>query len=300
MRIAGQTVMVGLAVVLAGRNAVSAERDARTRIVTGRFVRLVERKVGDREYLGVLVRPLEGDDEVVVLMHRGSDLARAARGLRQDQRVSIRYVVEADHKWAQRIEAQRREVRRDRDEGDRDRRDRPERRRDSDEHHEPQRREPHPERGELAELRAAVRRLEARVEQMERTIRELRHETARLNKVLQERHGADARREADADALPEGLHGFRGMLIGTLTRKLDRGLVLKVGEVVKVWRQNKAKRPEAAIGREMRIVIRHKGELAERHMRALRDLKVGDRVVVEAFHLEGTHLVVTEVLRKAE
>ena len=82
MRIACRTVMVGL-VVLAGRSGVSAERDARTRTVTGRFVRLVERKVGEREYLGVLVRPLDSDDEVVVLVPRRGDLAHVARRLHQ-------------------------------------------------------------------------------------------------------------------------------------------------------------------------------------------------------------------------
>ena len=71
----------------------------------GKFVRLTEKKVGEREYVGVVIAPGEGKEEVVVLMGRESKLLPAARKLRKGQEVKIAYVTERDQKWAKRIYA---------------------------------------------------------------------------------------------------------------------------------------------------------------------------------------------------
>jgi len=105
------------------------------------------------------------------------------------------------------------------------------------------------------------------------------------------------RREA---GLPEGMIGFRGVLVGRVLRKLDRGFVLKVERVVKVWESNRADRPEAAVGRELIINIREDEELSGRFMNTLRSLKTSERVLVEAFHFEGNLLTVVEQLKKVE
>jgi regulator of replication initiation timing len=105
------------------------------------------------------------------------------------------------------------------------------------------------------------------------------------------------RREAD---LPEGMIGFRGVLVGRVLRKLDRGFVLKVEKVANVWENNRADRPEAAVGRELIITIRTHEELGGRFLDTLRTLKTGERVLVEAFHFEGNRLTVVEQLQKVE
>ena len=94
--------------------------------------------------------------------------------------------------------------------------------------------------------------------------------------------------------------GFRGVLVGRILRKLDRGFVLKVERVAKVWDDNRADNPEAAVDRELTITIRAEEELGRRFLRTLRALKVGERVLVEAFHFEGDHLTVVEQLRRFE
>ena len=103
------------------------------------------------------------------------------------------------------------------------------------------------------------------------------------------------RREA---GLPEGMIGFRGVLVGRILRKLDRGFVLKVERVTNVWQNNRADRPEAAVGRELIINIRADEEIGERFMNTLRTLKAGERIMVEVFHFEGNRLTVVEQLRK--
>jgi hypothetical protein len=96
------------------------------------------------------------------------------------------------------------------------------------------------------------------------------------------------------------MDGFRGVLIGRVLRKLDRGFVLKVEKVAKVWENNRADKPEAAVGKELIITIRADEELGERFLHTLRTFKIGERVLVEAFHFEGNRLTVVEQLQKAE
>jgi len=254
--------------------------------VRGSFVRLAERQVGQREYLAIVVKPLEGKDQVTLLVPRRGELAAIARKLREGQKVEIPYVVEAGQKWVKRIEAERR-----RDEKDTEAK-------------------PHAtaERSELAALWAKIRQLESRLRQMERELKELRAANARLSKRVGQKDApkqqptkeAAERKEDEPFHLPDGMRGFRGMLRGTITRKGDRSFVLKAEAVTKVWQQNKASSPRAAIGKQIMIVIRPESKLGERHVQTLRKLKVGDRTVVEAFHFEGEHLTVVEALQKAE
>ena len=114
----------------------------------------------------------------------------------------------------------------------------------------------------------------------------------------------EARRPAEPQreekGLPEGLQGFRGRLFGTVLRVDDRGFVLKVEKVLNVWESNRARRPESAVGRSLHLVLQPEGRLSARHLETFRSLRVGDRVVVEAFHEEGDRLTVVEEFRKEE
>jgi hypothetical protein len=106
--------------------------------------------------------------------------------------------------------------------------------------------------------------------------------------------------EGGGSALPEGIRGFRGMVVGTLVSKGENAFVLKVEKITRVWKQNKAKNPECIVGKEVPIDLWAKSRLAEQHLKTLAELKAGDRVEVEAFHFGGDCLSVVEVLRKAD
>jgi hypothetical protein len=134
--------------------------------------------------------------------------------------------------------------------------------------------------GRLAEQFSDSRRRQSR-ERQEQEIRRRRVESRERN-------------------LPDGMIGFRGVLVGRIIRKLDRGFILKVERVDKVWESNRADRPEAAVGKELIINIREDEELGGRFLDTLRSLETGVRVLVEAFHFEGNRLTVVEQLKKIE
>lgn len=67
-----------------------------------------------------------------------------------------------------------------------------------------------------------------------------------------------------------------------------------------MWEQNRADNPQSAVGKTLAIVLPREGRLLQQQRRTFRELKVGDRVVVEPFHFKGNALTVVEELRKAE
>lgn len=109
-----------------------------------------------------------------------------------------------------------------------------------------------------------------------------------------------SRAREDASGLPNGIKGFRGMMVGKMIEKGERAFVLQVEKITKVWKQNKASNPASIVGRKVRIVIDRRSHLRERFRKAFRELKPGDRVEVEAFHFGGGKLTVVESILKAE
>lgn len=101
-------------------------------------------------------------------------------------------------------------------------------------------------------------------------------------------------------ALPEGFRGFRGMVAGTLVKKGEAAFLLKVEKITRVWKGSKAKNPESIVGKEVEVRLWKKSRLYEQHLRTLRELEPGDRIVCEPFHFEGDDLTLVEELRKAE
>jgi len=338
-----------------------AEDGDRSGAVRGIFVRLVEREVGERGYMGIVIKPFERDDHVTVLVPRQrEELWQAARRLQEGQKVGVSFVTEAGHKFIKDMRAERREVVEESPEGRRRVSVRREvlRYEGDQERREPKRPAYLEQMQELKRVLTAhldrmarqFRELRAHVEELERDLRELRAQNERLKRQLRERSGPgreremevrvrreveerreverrregrereerERLRERDEDrereerevrrirverreiGLPDGMVGFRGVLVGRIMRKLDRGFVLKIERVVKVWEDNRADRPEAAIGKELIITIRADEELGGRFLRTLRALEIGERVLVEAFHFEGNRLTVVEQLRKAD
>jgi len=105
---------------------------------------------------------------------------------------------------------------------------------------------------------------------------------------------------AETPAVPDGVQGFRGMLLGTLKSKGKTDLVVKVEKVLRVWKGSKAKNPQAAVGKELALTImKPESRWSKRLIERLNGLVVGDRIEVGALYTEGGVLRVGEVLQKA-
>jgi hypothetical protein len=195
-----------------------AEDGDRDGTVRGTFVRLVEREVGERGYMGIVIKPFERDDHVTVLVPRQrEELLRVARRLQEGQKVGVSFVTEAEHKWIKGMEAERREVVEEGPEGRRRVRVRREvlRYEGDQERREPER-PAHLEQMEgqlkevvsrhlermgrelkevlgvhLGRMEAELRELRAHIEKMEKELQELRAENERLRWQLRERGGPE-------------------------------------------------------------------------------------------------------------
>ncbi|MHC4605359.1 MAG: hypothetical protein ACYTAF_00295, partial [Planctomycetota bacterium] len=102
--------------------------------------------------------------------------------------------------------------------------------------------------------------------------------------------GGDKYRGGD-DGIPKSLFGFSGMVGGIVKGKTDNdGMLFKVVRIDKIWEGNKAKDPEAIIGRTVKVEPRwQKGDdgkwhKVEIHVAFIRNAKIGDD-----FHLEIQH-----------
>ncbi len=167
-------------------------------------------------------------------------------------------------------------------------------------------RERAPDRRQLAEILSMASKLWREFDNADKSIAvgQLAEQFSRAEeRQVREREEREVRRrrvERREAGLPEGMIGFHGVLVGRVLRKLDRGFVLKVEKIDKVWESNRADRPEASVGKELIINIREDEELSERFLYTLQTLKTGERVLVEAFHFEGNRLTVVEQLKKVE
>jgi len=189
-----------------------------------KFEKLIEQKVGETEYLGIVVRPLEGGGSATLLFGRKHRLVGAVRKLKKGVVIAVGYAVEDGHKWLTRLAVggegegeRRREGERDRPrEGEGDRPREGERRPDAERRRElegERRREGEGDRarkdrpkgdGGQREIVAMLRRLAERLERLERQVRELRAENAQLRKRLGMKGDRDRKREGDGDREKEG------------------------------------------------------------------------------------------------
>jgi regulator of replication initiation timing len=199
-----------------------AEDGDRSGAVRGTFVRLVEREVGERGYMGIVIKPFERDEHVTVLVPRQrEELWQAARRLQEGQEVSVSFVTEAGHKFIKGMEAEWREVIEEGPEGrrtvnvrrevlrlDDDFRERREAERPTHlEQMEGQLKEvvsEHLERmgralkevlgAHLERMEAELRELRAHIERMQEELQGLRAENERLRWQLRERGGPERER----------------------------------------------------------------------------------------------------------
>jgi len=192
-----------------------AEERDRDGSVGGTFVRLVEREVGERGYMGIVIKPFEivikpfeRDEHVTVLVPRQrEELWQAARRLQEGQKVGVSFVTEAGHKFIKGMEAERRERIEERQEG-RKRvtiRREVQRREGAREEREAKRPAHLEQMQELKRILMAhldgmareFRELRTHVEELKRELQELRAENERLKRQLRERSGPERERERE-------------------------------------------------------------------------------------------------------
>jgi hypothetical protein len=106
--------------------------------------------------------------------------------------------------------------------------------------------------------------------------------------------------EAGSVASPEILVGFRGMIEGTVVGKASDAIILRVDKVVKTWQSSTAKKPEALVGKLVSLTLKNEPNPNEALVKAVGEVKAGDRVLAGAIHLEGKAMQLVEVLRKLE
>ena len=98
------------------------------------------------------------------------------------------------------------------------------------------------------------------------------------------------------DAFPEGVGGLSGMLVGRLlTKDVERGrFVVNVDAVSRVWRNNKAKAPKSAVGKNIEV-----DGVSGKWLDVLLLVKKGETLEFEAQHRGGDRLTFPgELLRK--
>ncbi len=117
-----------------------------------------------------------------------------------------------------------------------------------------------------------------------------------------ETHDAHDHGRHDAPAkdlkLPDAAAHFAGMIEGKVAAKTDRGLLLQVSKVRKIWRGSKAEDPKSLVGKKVHVVVKSDGRYGQLVGKYVRSLKEGERVELDVAHREGEVLVVLELTKE--
>ncbi len=280
-----------------------AEDGDRSGGVRGIFVRLVERAVGERGYMGIVIKPFERDDHVTVLVPRQrEELLQAARRLQEGQRIGVSFVTEAGHKFIKDMRAERREVVEERPAGRRRVRVRREVvRRDEDERERREAERPaHLEQmeGQLKEVvaghlermgRALKEVLGEHLERMEAELRELREHIERMQEELQELRAENERlrwqlRERSG---PERERG-REVRIRREDREREEGREREERERQRERDEDRATRERPKSERE---VVLHQLEVMRMALPALKEAERGDAVELLTLAIRARELM---------
>jgi len=185
-----------LAVVLMGLMAgmlLAAEGERQRGEHRGTFLERVEKRVGDRDCLGIVLRLAEGGDLVTLLVPRENEkLMAAARELVRGQMVEVAYGVEDGQKWVLKLaagKAPERSEPADKTRAEEGAKKEREQKPGGDKEH---------AQAQNEELRALVERLLLRIEKLEAEVKELRARS-------EEGRRADAARAEKERAAREGV-----------------------------------------------------------------------------------------------
>jgi hypothetical protein len=168
----------------------------------GKFVRLTEIAVGDREHLGIVVQPLERDAQITLLIParpegHAAELTAIARRLCEGQIFEFEFVHDGGHLWVRELGIPR----------------------DADA---PNRRRQEAKQEEPNQLREQLRNLRERLHVIEQVMTELQAANARLRRELEEsrqRRPLDKVEEPRRDAPP--LPRRHGELHGTFLKHTE-------------------------------------------------------------------------------
>ena len=115
----------------------------------------------------------------------------------------------------------------------------------------------------------------------------------------------EPKKDAPKAALPEGVVGFAGVVKGTVAVKADRGIGLKVTEVVKVAEASKATDPKALVGLTIKVIPSWvkgeeggKGHPDELQAAFLRQLEANQEVVLAVKNVERQIFAITELTKE--
>jgi ferric-dicitrate binding protein FerR (iron transport regulator) len=128
-------------------------------------------------------------------------------------------------------------------------------------------------------------------------------ETHRLTTGQQRVFGAEGekRPEKRKSRLPEGVRGFSGSLSGTVVARGEKhSFTFKIQKVLKTWKGNKAKRPQALVGQTIRIgprweKKRKRWRPSELHLLFIRKLEPRRQLDLEIANHEGDHFSILEL-----
>lgn len=102
--------------------------------------------------------------------------------------------------------------------------------------------------------------------------------------------------------LPDGARGFSGQVRGVVASKgVKNSFQYRVGRVIRVWKGNKAEKPEALVGRTVAVGPRwHKGEdgrwsQVPAHVAFIRRLEPGQEITLEICNSEMRHFEILEL-----
>ncbi len=95
--------------------------------------------------------------------------------------------------------------------------------------------------------------------------------------------------------LPDQASFFAGMIKAEVVAQRGRGVVVTVKEILKSWKQSKAKEPEAMKEKKLLILPRPSDKRANPVARFLKTLKKGDVVSLDVAHKQGEALIVVEL-----
>jgi len=99
--------LIAMPALICGGTLAAEERGG-VREMRGTFIQLVEQQVNEQDCLGVVIKPLDSDDHVTVLIPReNEDLRAAARQLREGQTLGIAFTSEGPNNWLTRMAAGR-------------------------------------------------------------------------------------------------------------------------------------------------------------------------------------------------
>ena len=114
----------------------------------------------------------------------------------------------------------------------------------------------------------------------------------------------ERKKDAEQRGLPRSLYGFSGMVSGIVASKGDGHIRLTVGELLRVWKGNKASNARSIIGRTVdvgpRMVRNERGTWQKNrlHSAFLMSLRRGQHIVLEISHAGRNRFQVLELSGK--